>query len=814
MNGETPERPEYPGQIEKPPGGSRSRMIVAIILLLLPLIYFFPAVIGRRILTIGDGWSYSLPVRIFIGRMLAQGSFPLWNPHIFAGTPFLASIQPGALYPPNWLFAFLPPIAAINTVVILTYHFALIGTYLYGRRIGLGRAPALAAGVAFAFGGFLISHLDQVNYVAALVWLPWVLYALEKIHQSNSPREHWSAVCSGAMIVAVHLFAGLPQASFQIAIVTGLYFFFTFLFRCEGKNRRRFLFGTLWMGLCGTLLSLAQLLPAMELQRQGERFVISYEYFSMMSMPARRLLSLVFPYFFGGGYGPLYQVGGWDHWWLVKWSFAYMGMIGLTLAAVSLTEIRRNKIVCFWSLTAVVSLFLCFGSYLPFELNRLLYRIPVYHLFRGSYRHLFELNFALAVLAGFGMEALSRADLAARRAFRFSAIALTALVAATIVAYRFFEDRFRAESPPPANGAWLTNPEAMVPIIFFLLSIPVTWIVSRRTTPWRSALLIMVLMFDLASFGWYSHWRIVETSVYNRLSDSPVVQAIKARETDLNSFRVLSYTESSIGTDLEALNHQNLSIIRGLQSVNGYDPMRISRFAPLAGGMDISGNATDQKTLGMEDRGLDLLNVKYLIFERKGPLDPHPESGVALSKERWRSLASFGFITLYENKTMMPKAWIANDRLALSEDEILRVIKEGKFGDGRLFKPQDTTLIESTHSTNQILSSIPNSQAQPSQVTIEHYEPQMIQLRARCPQPGYLVLSEIYYPGWEAYVNDVQTPIERVHYALRGLRLAPGDHQVKFIFRPKSFQRGLMASTLGAVILLIGAVISRRPMRG
>src|SRR5262249_29149800 len=158
-------------------------------------------------------------------------------------------------------FAFLPPIAAINAVVILTYHFALIGTYLYCRRIGLEPAAALVAGVIFAFGGFLISHLDQVNYVAALAWLPWVLYGLEKIFQANSRQEHWRAVCLGAIVVAVHLFAGLPQATFQIAIVSGLYFLFTLLFRCEGKNKTSFLFGTFCMALCGTLLSLAQLLP-------------------------------------------------------------------------------------------------------------------------------------------------------------------------------------------------------------------------------------------------------------------------------------------------------------------------------------------------------------------------------------------------------------------------------------------------------------------------------------------------------------------------------------------------------------------------
>jgi hypothetical protein len=798
--------PATPGTPPIKPPGAIDRWVVWGILLLLPLIYFFPAVFGQKLLAIGDGWSYSLQLRILIGRMIAQGIWPLWNSHIFAGSPLLASIQPGALYPPNWLFAVLSPIAAMNAVVILTYHLALIGSYLYVRRIGVGRAGAVIAGTIFAFGGFMISHLDQVNYVAALAWLPWVLFAVEKIHQSKSRRELWGAVCLGAAVIAFHLFAGLPQATFQIAIVAGLYFFFTLLVRVEEGNRLRFVCGIGFMALCGTLLSMVQLLPAMELQRQGERFIISYDYFSMMSMPARRLFSLVFPYFFGGGYGPLYRVGGWDHWWLVKWSFAYAGMIGLLLAIASFTEIRRNRIVCFWAGMAALALFLCFGSYLPFELNRLLYKIPVYRLFRGSYRHLLEFNFTIAVLAGFGMDAIRRAEgAAARRVFRWSAILLSIFVIGTAVMYRFLENRFASESPPPPNAHFLTNPEALAPMVFFLLSIAAVWGHARWRSRWSTAILTSVLLLDLASFGWYSHWRTIDSSLFARLSDPPVVQAIKDRDRDFSTFRVISHSESSIGVDLEAVNHQNLSIIRGLQSVNGYDPMRISRFAPLAGGMDISGVVTDRKTFGLLDQGLNLLNVKYLIFEHRTPLSSENFSPPA---ERWRSIANFGAITLYENTKSEPRAWIAKAKLALPEQEILRVIKEGSFSDGRTFNPEEYALVETTAPIDQ-RANPPGGAA--SHVTIESYEPQRIRLSARCENSGYLVLSEIYYPGWEAWVDGVLTPVERVNYALRGLSLPAGDHQVTFMFRSRSIRHGLWVSALGVLILLIGAVLCRRP---
>src|SRR5262249_39130577 len=112
-------------------GGVLWRPVVALLLLLLPLAYFFPAVQGKVTLVPGDGWTQIFGIRFLIGQILRQGQLPFWNPYIFAGMPLLASLQPGALYPPTWLAAVLSAKLATNVIVVLTYHLALIGTYLF-----------------------------------------------------------------------------------------------------------------------------------------------------------------------------------------------------------------------------------------------------------------------------------------------------------------------------------------------------------------------------------------------------------------------------------------------------------------------------------------------------------------------------------------------------------------------------------------------------------------------------------------------------------------------------------------------------------
>jgi uncharacterized membrane protein YfhO len=68
--------------------------------------------------------------------------------------------------------------------------------------------------------------------------------------------------------------------------------------------------------------------------------------------------------------------------------------------------------------------------------------------------------------------------------------------------------------------------------------------------------------------------------------------------------------------------------------------------------------------------------------------------------------------------------------------------------------------------------------------------------------PAFLVTSDVYYPGWEATVDNAPAQIFRSNYALRGVRVAAGTHVVRFTFRPQSFYRGAAISAFSFLILL------------
>ncbi len=934
------------------------RLFAAVLLLILPALYFYPALTGEVALVQGDGWSQNLGVRVLIGRMIAAGDWPLWNPYIFAGMPLLASIYPGALYPPNWLFALLSPGAAMHWVVITTYHIAIIGSYFYGRKIGMTRAGALIAGIVFSFGGYMISHLGHTSRIAAGAWLPWILLSLENLHL----EVRWRWIIGGAAFIALQLFAGEPQMTFYTVLVAGGYFAFSLLAR-EVPSRARFVAATAAMSVGGLLLSMMQLLPERELLRQSERAAISYEYFSGYSFPPRQILTLIFPYFFGGS--PT-SFGFWGEWTAGE-TCGYVGLMTLLLSFVALFARGRKPLVWFWTAAGLVALVLALGDYLPFGLNALLYRLPVYNLFRASARHLFEFDFSAGVLAGLGVSYLARSDRAeALRAFRPAAIILIVLVAGTAIAYRFFGSYLVTTTPRPTGAESLLAPEGLFPLVFLVLTVCAVWVYARSRSVWMGALLVAVLFADLGAFGHRFYWRVTRMSINKRLADPETVKFIKEREPDLNAFRIVSYSSFPFYyLSDEMLNFPNVSIARGLQSVNGYDALRLLRPSEMAGAMTLDGQVEDPRLFGKEHEGLNLLNVKYLFYQPPLPIDalrgvkydgvrfedkllnwnltagthleftPAPiaasslalvttmsnsthipdESPVArirlqtadgrvlehqvligrdtsewaydrdpgrmrhrrakiaetwdaggfqahryLSRfefprteivrvefdyvrqdasllilrasyydsqtghsmpvdtftptpARWRKLATFGRAEVYENLRVRPRAWFVGRLVVAPRAEVIEAIKTGLLRDGTAFDPSEVALLETEDFGGREIKLPPVGDTAGAEVRVSSYAAQRIVIETSQPQAGFLVLSEIYYRGWEAWVDGVRVPVERVNYALRGVAVPPGHHRLEMVFRAHSFRTGALYSAAGASSLLAGALITHRRRR-
>lgn len=947
----------------------RPRFLTAVTLALLPFVFFYPAVLGRVLLAPSDGWHQNFGVRVLIGRMLAAGQSPLWNPFIFAGTPLAASVYPGAFYPPNWIFAVLPAGAAMNLVVITTFHLALIGAYLYARRIGLARAASLVTTMIFAFGGFMIAHISHTSRIAAAAWLPFVLLAIEELYR----HARWRWVVLGAFFVALQFFAGEPQMSVLTALVAGAYAALRFFGIKLHPQKLRFAMYCAAFALVGALISCLLLFPARELHAQSGRAVSTYEYFSAYALPPAQLLALVFPYFFGGAVGGPYHTTPFatSFWgpWEINLATGYVGLTGLLLAVVAVISVRSKQdksLVLFWACVALVAVLLALGPALPFDINRLLHRIPVYNVFRGLYRHLYEFNFAVAVLAGWAVNELGKARISTRRLAVGTGL-MAALVALTAAVYLAFARSWVGAKAPLAPSLTLKDAEAWVPLLMFVAAAAAVWFSARRPGRAAAALLVAVLFVDLCSFGEFYVWRDVKAEKLKLIADPPAVAFIKSRESDAASFRIVTRALDPAGERYEALNYPNLSIVRGLHSVSGFDALRIQRLADISGDQTEAGFILDGEVFGPQHCGYDLLGVKYLLREPSAVIEPYralvydgvsfaamnpgfnfkpgsrhaltikktPATEVALvtalvnsgqiadgtpvlrvklhtadsrvierevkagrdtaewaydrpdvranakhrrarvvesfplgpeapgveghrylarlafepteivgveceylpteagllvaraslydarsavsteldlahvAPDRWRKLADFDGVEVYENVRPMPRAWLVGEVKVRPSAEVLQTIKTGQLSDRTIFDPRTTALLEAEDFGGRSAPLPPVGEVTNPTVNVTRYEPQRIELETDNARPAFLVLSEVYFRGWEARIDGLKTTLYRANYALRGVVVPGGKHHIEFYYRAPSLRTGAAAAGIGLLILLTGAFVGR-----
>ncbi len=99
-----------------------------------------------------------------------------------------------------------------------------------------------------------------------------------------------------------------------------------------------------------------------------------------------------------------------------------------------------------------------------------------------------------------------------------------------------------------------------------------------------------------------------------------------------------------------------------------------------------------------------------------------------------------------------------------------------------------------------------NLQAQPrayivneGQVEITTYTPQKVVIAVDSPQLDTLILSDNYYPGWQATIDNQPTTINRTDLALRSVNIPSGQHTLTFAYQPLSFTLGLATSILSFI---------------
>jgi len=101
-----------------------------------------------------------------------------------------------------------------------------------------------------------------------------------------------------------------------------------------------------------------------------------------------------------------------------------------------------------------------------------------------------------------------------------------------------------------------------------------------------------------------------------------------------------------------------------------------------------------------------------------------------------------------------------------------------------------------------------------SKITLASYEPNRLVYQSSSAKDGVVVFSEIYYPGWQAFIDGKEVEHGRADYILRIMNVPAGNHKIEFTFNPKSLKitETIAYSALGLMVLgvLVGGFIQFR----
>ena len=117
--------------------------------------------------------------------------------------------------------------------------------------------------------------------------------------------------------------------------------------------------------------------------------------------------------------------------------------------------------------------------------------------------------------------------------------------------------------------------------------------------------------------------------------------------------------------------------------------------------------------------------------------------------------------------------------------------------------PRQTALLE-REPPNLSLPEDPSS----DRASVASYEATRIELSTATGAPGLLVLSEVYYPAWKAYVDGEPAPLYRADHLLRAVPVPAGEHTVELRYESRSLRIGIAISLL-AYAVLVGMVVAR-----
>lgn len=766
-------------------------------------------------------------------EILAQGEFPHWNPYVFMGMPSYASLA----YNPR-TYPLTEPVRAVRealglvpmTWMLLHTWIAGLGLVCWMRWRGQSWGAAIVVGVLLLAVPHLVSWgaYGHGTKVGTFAWMPWALWFAEALLRRGGVG--WAAALAAA--VALMLLRAHVQIAYYAVLAIGV-----FVLAQAGPalrdatQRRPALTRTGWLvaaGLVALSAALVLYLPVMEYQAHSIRGAGSqgggtaFDYATSWSLGWAELPTLWWPTAAGYGRGP--YVGAMPF-------TDFPNYVGLPLIVFALigAVLRRDRIT--WALVALVVFTTLVALGKHFFLYQLLYDLlPGFKKFRVPVMILIVQELALLALAAQGIDAMV-ARLRDRTAglpawmgrgalvvgvavglvmMLLGTVGATALSQSMMNRWAAMAASFGRPAPPVdvlRAAADLATVDALR-IGFVVAALTLVLAATRRFALPRAATFVMLgllLFFDLwqvnqpllrpehalPRIGVEGNRRVAvasepiihdESALHAFTADPELTQWLRDREE-----RPRVYPLGSLSVD-------NRLAASGIVSLGGYHAAKLAVFERLRE------RAFDPQR--PDFRVANLLAARWVVTDR-----PFAEQTLEAIRQLGSDLGEDPVLvaeggTVYENRSALPRAWMVEEvELERAGTETTGNEPESSVLDRVLapgFDPRQRAIV----SAPAVPAPGPGAASASVEMVEEGYN--RVRLRVDTPAAGLLVVTDVWYPSWEVRIDGGAATLLRANYALRGVAVPAGIHEIEFEYVAAAYRTGRTVESLSILLIVLG----------
>ena len=769
---------EQIGILEKILEGKYRHVIFISLLFIILSLSFFKIAFQNYAPPAGDTIQWRSSAQVLMEYNKEHKDQAMWNPNVFSGMPsYLISFS--AKYP------FIGRIYKLTNNVmnwrILMLFIMALGVYLFMIHLKFDPIIAFISAIAMALSCHFLGLLEigHNTKFKAVVYIPWIMYAVHYLKE----RRSLLALGTTTILLIVQLRTNHPQISYYTFLMIGIYWIAHLIWSIKDKElRSHMIFSAMLLGaFIIAFMAIAQ--PYFSSYEYGHYTIrggstgLSTSYATSWSFHPLEILTFMNPSFFGG-VSPFY----WG-WMPFTQTSMYMGIIILLFAIIGVFY-NKNRLVKVLLSVSIFTLFLSFGRHLPFLSNFLLESLPGFNKFRVPAMILVLLQFAIVILAGFGIKTIIQKIKEDDKNFfdLFQKILIAVFV--LFIIFLAFSSSLENLGLQHSGDSSKYNPAQIKQLkvlrseklvndgiqtgLFLMTGMGLILLAGRKKIRKYSFLILIAILVITDLLLIDSRFLQNVTPQQNIEKNYEKTDADKFLLQDSENYRIYPLARE-FGQNSWAYYHQ---------TIGGYHGAKLKRYQEI---IENCLNAEFLDRIPINWNIVNMLNAKYVIFTQKLPLD-NLEYAYYDRKQKQ---------TVYLNNTYLPRAWFVNNtELIKDKKAIWKKLNDPEFS------PAETAIVEKEVPT--IYAPIESS------VTPAGFGLHDLKFNVITDTTSFLTVSEIYYPaGWKAFIDGKETEIFTTNYILRGVVVPKGEHVVEMKFKSSTYSWSLWLSLIGLIIAVL-----------